>query len=73
MTISNLTSRYYAKLLSTEARQNPVCQLCDKIGIAGWIRRRFVILLGNYVDLHFLYKDYLDLLGQLKLLALLHG
>ena len=34
------------------------------LGIAGWI----VLVIP---DLHFLYKDYLDLLGQLKLLALL--
>ena len=34
------------------------------LGIAGWI----ILIIP---DLHFLYKDYLGLLGQLKLLALL--
>ena len=33
------------------------------LGIAGWI----ILVIP---DLHFLYKDYLGLLGQLKLLAL---
>ena len=33
------------------------------LGIAGWI----ILIIP---DLHFLYKDYLGLLGQLKLLAL---
>ena len=34
------------------------------LGIAGWI----ILVIP---DLHFLYKDYLGLLGQLKLIALL--
>ena len=36
------------------------------LGIAGWI----ILVIP---DLHFLYKDYLDLLGQLKLLAPVPG
>jgi len=34
------------------------------LGIAGWV----ILIIP---ELHFLYKDYLGLLGQLKLLALL--